>query len=77
MSDSTEKMNRNLGRRLRMCRIESNLSQEELGRILGVCQSTYGNYEIGKLQMKANMLPVLADLYDTTTDYLLGRTDIK
>lgn len=37
--------------------------------------STYANWEYGLREPDAEMLSNLADLYECTTDYLLGRTD--
>lgn len=75
--DNMTKINQKLAARLRELRHEHKLSQMELGRLLQICQTTYGDYENARISMKANMLAVLADYYGTTTDYLLGRTDIK
>lgn len=59
--------------RLRELRKQNNLSQSEVAEKLGISASAYGFYEQGKTIPNAESLNVLADLYDVSTDYLLGR----
>ena len=40
-----------------------------------VSQSTYSGYETGKIQVPVDTLLKLADIYDVSMDYLMGRTD--
>lgn len=40
-------------------------------------QTGYNQYEIGKNDIPTKVLIQLADFYDTSVDYLLGRTDEK
>lgn len=61
--------------RVRELRKKAKLSQEALGKILGVSQRAYGHYEIGDRDMSPEILIALADYYGVTVDYLLGRTD--
>lgn len=51
------------------------LSQEAIGKILGVSQRAYSHYENGDRDMSPEVLIALADYYGVTVDYLLGRTD--
>ena len=44
-------------------------------RRLWVSQSTYSGYETGKIQVPVDTLLKLADIYDVSMDYLMGRTD--
>lgn len=59
---------------LRELRKQNKLSQSEVAEKLGITASAYGFYEQGKTVPNAEVLNVLADLYDVSTDYLLGRT---
>lgn len=40
-------------------------------------QQVYSNYELGQRDIPTAILIALADFYDTSTDYILGRTDEK
>jgi transcriptional regulator with XRE-family HTH domain len=54
-----------------------NMTKKEVAELLRIDQSTYGKYELGKREPDAEMLQRLADIYRTSVDYLLGRTNIK
>ncbi len=49
------------------------LSQDELSKIIGVSQKTYSNYEKHTTEPNINTLIKLANFFDVTIDYLLGR----
>ena len=42
---------------------------------IGVRQTTYSKYELGKINIPIDMLIRLADLYGVSLDYLVGRAD--
>ena len=63
--------------RIQDLRIDSDLSQKEIGEILHISQRSYSHYETGSRNIPIEMLIRLADYYDTTIDYLVGRTDKK
>ena len=63
--------------RLQDLRIDSDLSQKKIGEILHISQRSYSHYETGSRNIPIEMLIRLADYYDTTIDYLVGRTDNK
>ena len=63
--------------RIQDLRIDSDLSQKKIGEILHICQRSYSHYETGSRNIPIEMLIRLADYYDTTIDYLVGRTDNK
>ena len=48
--------------------------QREVASVLKVSQNTYSQYENGVIELTAETLIKLADLYDVSVDYLLGRT---
>lgn len=60
--------------RIRDLRHDADKSQCELAKYLNVHQTTYSNYELGKLDIPTAILIKLADYYNTSIDYLLGRT---
>ncbi len=61
--------------RLRECRIKNRWKQREVAEQIGVALRTYQGYEGGRSEPKFEKLVALADLFDVTLDYLLGRTD--
>lgn len=63
--------------RLRDLREDRDLKQRELSEYLKIHQTTYSDYEIGKLNIPVTVLHALADFYGVSIDYLLGRTKIK
>ncbi len=63
--------------RLKQLREEKNMTQVRLAIELGVSQETINGYEIGKAVPPADMLVKLANVLDTSVDYILGRTNDK
>lgn len=63
--------------RLRDLREQKRVSGAKLGEILGVGKSTVSMWENGKNYPTAIMLQKLATYFNVSTDYLLGKTDIK
>lgn len=61
--------------RLKELRQKAKLTQKEVGEMLGVKQRAYSYYEAGTRDMSPETLIKLADFYNVTIDYLLGRTD--
>jgi transcriptional regulator with XRE-family HTH domain len=66
-----------LGKRLRELRLEKGLNQIDVANILGIERSTYGKYETGDSSPDYEKLLKLADFYNVSTDYILGKTNIK
>lgn len=64
-------------RRIRELREDNDLPQREIAQILGMSQTGYSKYETGENDIPTQILIKLADYYNTTTDYILGRTDQK
>ncbi|MCI8604751.1 MAG: helix-turn-helix transcriptional regulator [Ruminiclostridium sp.] len=58
---------------LAQLRKQKKLSQVELGKILGVAQNTLCNWENGKREINNDSLLKLADFFDVSIDYILGR----
>ncbi|MEE0256728.1 helix-turn-helix domain-containing protein [Evtepia sp.] len=64
-------------RRIRDLREDRDLLQKDLAKILNCTQVCYSNYEMGKRDLPTEVLIQLARFYHTSTDYLLGLTDIS
>ena len=62
-----------LGQRIRQLRHKANLTQAQLGKLLGCSGSTVSLYEGGQRSPDTEMLVRLADVFDVSVDYLLGR----
>ena len=54
-------------------RKESKKLQVELADYLNVKQTTYSKYELGKINIPVEVLIKLADLYDVSLDFIVGR----
>ena len=65
----------NLSERLLLLRKERKLNQEDLVEPFEVTVRTYRRYETGEREPGASMLWKIADFYDVTIDYLVGRSD--
>ena len=63
--------------RLRDLREDSDKKQKELAELLKVHQTTYSDYELGRLNIPISALHALADYYGISIDYLLCRTNEK
>ena len=63
--------------RLRDIREDRDLKQKDLADLLRVHQTTYSDYELGRLNIPVSALHALADFYSVSIDYLLGRTNEK
>ena len=61
--------------RLRELRKEKGLNQTELGDAMGVTLRQYQRYERGEQEPKLAGWIFLADFYDVSLDYLVGRSD--
>ena len=62
---------------IRNLREDSDKLQTELAAYLNVKQTTYSKYELGKINIPIDALIKLADFYDVTLDYLVGRSKNK
>lgn len=65
------------GQRLTDLREEKGIFQKELAANLNVCVSTISNYENNVHYPDVPLLCQLAEYFDVSTDYLLGRTDYR
>ena len=62
-------------KRLKILRINAGLKQTDIADILGIQQTVYSRYERGFHTIPLHFLVKLADFYNTSTDYLLNRTN--
>lgn len=62
-------------KRIRDLREDHDLTQRQLAAQLQMTQTQYFRYEQGYRDIPSDILIRLADLYQTSTDYILGRTD--
>ena len=63
--------------RLKDFREDQDISQKKMAEILNVAQTTYSDYELGKINIPLNTLKKLALFFDTSIDYLLELTDVS
>lgn len=63
--------------RIKFLREDNDLTQSYLAKILNISQRAYSHYESGTRAIPLETLCQLADFYNTSTDYLLERTNEK
>lgn len=61
--------------RLKQLRLEKNLTQLDLAKLLNIRPTAISNYEAGRNEPAYDKLEILATYFDTTLDYLLGLSD--
>jgi transcriptional regulator with XRE-family HTH domain len=66
-----------LGALISELRLDRNMNQKDLARILNVSVATISHYESEKNFPDVNMLVQIADFFGVSVDYLLGRTRIR
>lgn len=64
-----------IGSRLKFLRNRRGWTIQDTADKLATSTSTYGGYETNYRKPKAELLVQLADIFDTTTDFILGRTE--
>lgn len=62
---------------IRDLREDHDLTQTQIAQILGMSQTGYSKYETGENDIPTAILIQLAEYYQTSVDYLLGRTNNK
>nr|WP_319490093.1 helix-turn-helix transcriptional regulator [uncultured Caproiciproducens sp.] len=63
--------------RIRNLREDRDLKQKDMAELLLIGQTTYSDYELGKLNIPIPVLVQLAKYYGTSLDYLVGLTDVE
>lgn len=65
-----------LSERLSELKSSKQLMQKEIAQGAGVPLRTYQRYENGEREPSASTLSALADFFNVSIDYLVGRTDV-
>lgn len=63
--------------RVKNLREDNDLTQQQVADKLFITRSAYSNYENGSRAFPLDILSQIADIYGTSVDYLIGRTDVK
>ena len=63
--------------RIRVIREDKSLTQSDIAKILNTTQQQYSKYELGIQIIPLEKINILANYYNTSIDYLVGRTDIR
>ncbi len=63
--------------RLKMLREQNEKLQKDIASVLNMKQQQYQRYENGTTEMSIGLLDILADYYNTSVDYIIGRTNEK
>lgn len=58
---------------IRNLREDNDKTQEEIAQYLNIKQTTYSKYELGKINIPIEVFAKLADYYEVSVDYLIGR----
>lgn len=61
--------------RLRDLREDKDLTQKQVGIIVGMSQTGYSQYELGNNDIPTHVLITLSEYYHVSVDYILGLTD--
>ena len=61
--------------RLKLCRKKLNKTQRDVGIDLGMTEGGYQKYEINKREPNMETLHKIADYFDVSVDYLMGRSN--
>lgn len=62
---------------LKRFRKDYKVTQKQAALAAGIAERNYQEYEYGKIVPSANVLIALADYFDVSLDYLVGRSDIQ
>lgn len=63
--------------RIHALREDSDLNQTQVARLLNVAQTTYSDYEKGKVRMPIELLIQLARFYNVDMNYICGVSNVK
>lgn len=64
-------------KRLKDLRQDKDLYQRDIAKIINTTQQVYSEYELGIRLLPIDKLDILATFYQTSTDYIIGRTNNK
>ena len=63
--------------RIKACRLDMGLTQQEAAKLIGVSQPAYQRYEAGLRTPSIQVAKEIATAFNTSVDYLSGKIDIK
>ena len=63
--------------RIKQLRMEKNIKQDVLAKLLGLEVAGVSKLETGRVPLKDEYIIKLADYFNVSTDYLLGKSDIR
>ncbi|EGS9514975.1 helix-turn-helix transcriptional regulator [Listeria monocytogenes] len=63
------------GNRLKQLRKNNNKTQEDISKILGISRGAYSHIENGRNEPDMETIVKLADIFEVSTDYLLGKSN--
>lgn len=63
--------------RIKNLREDNDLTQQQVAEKLFITRSAYSNYENGIRAVPVEILSQIADIFGTSVDYLIGRTNTK
>lgn len=64
-------------KRLKDLREDKDLLQKDIADLLSIKQQQYSLYETGKMDLPLELAIILSDFYNTSIDYIVGKTNIK
>lgn len=64
-----------IGQKLKAIRTEKKIKQSDVATFLGCARTTYTQYETGASEPDIDTINKLADYYEVSVEYLLGRTE--
>lgn len=71
-----ENKNEVFGKRLKLLRDKTGKSQEDIAKAIGISRARYSHYENNHVEPDMSLIRQLSELYNVSTDYLLGITEI-
>lgn len=70
--------NREIGKRLKMCRTERGMTLQELSAASGIDRSTVQRYESGGIvSLKPHVLEALGEVLEVSPEWIVGESDVR
>jgi len=66
-----------IGDRLKLLRLERDLSQEDIANTFNITRQAYSSWERNEYEPSLDTVSKLAQFYNVTIDYLFGKTNIR
>ncbi len=66
-----------IGQRIKMLRVEKNLTMKDMAQMFGLSISAWNKYEKGESEPRLEYIIKMADFFNVTTDFLLCRTNVR